>query len=645
MEINIFNFIRFNLISIVVITLLFFSSIVLSAQNTEIFRQGALNYKLNTLLQEGNTDTITQGLYQSFKKNKQTESYNQLVEEGLALVDRLQEVNEDDYSAIMVAKAVLEKAIQASDSLNIANLNYEIGESYSNLENNLECIHHLHNALTYLDVSKHHEEIFDVYYLLGRSAVSVDINKSITYLRKAERYVDFQTETKRNDLYLELIATLPSHPLDSVLPYFRILEEHHDFGSNIYDLLSFYNNLAYTYYENKMYSKAKTVLNENLDWCSVKNKFADCEDIVFYEFIHTIGLIEKALGNYQYAEYCLNRAIKEAGEDKNYKDLGDFLLDKADLYKEQGDFKKSYETMVIHKKYIDSISRIDIEKEIQRRENLRLLNKSKSKILSLKKENIEKDIKINYFVFYGSILLFLFLLILIFFVFLYGKSKIIQSKLQNEVLSNKLNRLTLAMNPHFLFNCFSTLQNLILKQNIFKANAYMASLATLIRGIFESAEEVYTLFSRELDLIDSYCKLEAINQLDDFIYRIEIDENLKQNDFSIPSMIIQPFIENAFKHGFEQNKNNNSLLIAFKETDHKDVIQCIVEDNGRGRSKTVKKESGDTLGLATFNIHRRLEVINFQRKKQASFEIIDLVNEHSGEPRGTKVIINLPIEI
>ena len=141
-----------------------------------------------------------------------------------------------------------------------------------------------------------------------------------------------------------------------------------------------------------------------------------------------------------------------------------------------------------------------------------------------------------------------------------------------------------------------------------------------------------------------YIKLEQQRFDDKFDYKINIDNDIDTKHYVIPSLLLQPFIENSIWHGFMHKKENDGMLTINLEK-FGDSIICVIEDNGIGRekSKELNKNRSKThksLGLKI--TESRLRLINKSRKDNLYIEYVDLL-DNKGFACGTRVKINIPI--
>jgi ligand-binding sensor domain-containing protein len=218
--------------------------------------------------------------------------------------------------------------------------------------------------------------------------------------------------------------------------------------------------------------------------------------------------------------------------------------------------------------------------------------------------------------------------------------QIIKKKnIEKQLIYSSITSLKAQMNPHFLFNAINTIQYYILKSNKEKAYDYLTKLSFLIRENLDMSEKAFVSLSNEIELSSTYLELEKIRFKDDFKYEIVIDNSTNPNEIKIPSMVIQPFIENAIKHGLMHKEGNKSLKIEFKKMAY---LECKITDNGIGR-KAAKliNENKSFHGHESFStktIKKRFELLKAYYNLKLGFWYEDI------ESGGTTVKINIPIE-
>ncbi|MEM7367692.1 MAG: histidine kinase [Bacteroidota bacterium] len=227
-----------------------------------------------------------------------------------------------------------------------------------------------------------------------------------------------------------------------------------------------------------------------------------------------------------------------------------------------------------------------------------------------------------------------------------------QNKLEREQQRDKLNRriaelklqaLRTQMNPHFIFNCLTSVQHLLLEEDIEQALAYLSDFARLIRLAFEhSAKEVIPL-SEEIRFLTTYIDLEKFRLSQEVEVDLHIDRNLDPELYNIPPMLVQPIVENAFQHGLLHSEVSGKLDISFAQHSE-NILRCTVRDNGIGRERAGQimnkwKEGTHASGLKISE--ERLELVNEKFPNIVSLEIEDFNNENTLS-HGTEVRLLIP---
>ena len=199
------------------------------------------------------------------------------------------------------------------------------------------------------------------------------------------------------------------------------------------------------------------------------------------------------------------------------------------------------------------------------------------------------------------------------------------------------------MNPHFIFNALNYIQYFIVKSDRQNAINYLSTFSKLIRGILNSAIENKINLSEELVLLKHYINLEILRFENKFHVDYFIDDTLDLESVVVPSLLIQPFVENAIIHGLynKKGKQDGRLSISIqKEADHRILFK--IEDNGVGR------QAAEKLKEQNFPSHKSMgAMLTAERLRmlsddgRAEYETIDLME--GSEPAGTLVKIWIPM--
>ncbi|WP_167610544.1 sensor histidine kinase [Maribellus sediminis] len=188
------------------------------------------------------------------------------------------------------------------------------------------------------------------------------------------------------------------------------------------------------------------------------------------------------------------------------------------------------------------------------------------------------------------------------------------------------------MNPHFLFNSLNSVQNLVQQNKGREAHLYLSDFAGLIRKVLNNSEKEEVSLAEELEMIQQYLSLEKLRF--DFDYSLLVDEQVDVHNTMVPSMILQPFVENAIIHGLQNKASDRQLKIEVEQNGTE--LKISIEDNGIGR-EAAQEISKSKNGKGSKLVQERLKILQEKNKEKFLLEIID-------QPKGTRVVITLPEE-
>ncbi|MFY7898733.1 MAG: sensor histidine kinase [Chitinophagaceae bacterium] len=223
-------------------------------------------------------------------------------------------------------------------------------------------------------------------------------------------------------------------------------------------------------------------------------------------------------------------------------------------------------------------------------------------------------------------------------------NQLISEKLQLEeaLQRSMLSAIKSQMNPHFLFNALNTIQSYIYTNDKLNASVYLAKFSDLTRMILEMSNKDIVSLSDEIRSLELYLSLEKIRFEDKLHYKLVIDENISVDTTFIPSMLIQPYVENAIKHGLLHKKNDRNLLLSFVRSEN--GISVTIDDNGIGRKRSEELQKIKQRKHQSFAVsanQKRLEILNKGLKNNISLMIIDKKTE-KGDALGTQVVLHIP---
>ncbi|MCC7244653.1 MAG: histidine kinase [Saprospiraceae bacterium] len=229
--------------------------------------------------------------------------------------------------------------------------------------------------------------------------------------------------------------------------------------------------------------------------------------------------------------------------------------------------------------------------------------------------------------------------------FIYGIIKYRERQIRKEAMliqekhTAELNALRAFINPHFLFNALNSINAFILTGRTDKANEYLGDFSRLMRLMLDHAQKSLVSLDEELNLIESYVFIEKRRFKYPFDYQVKIAEELDVNQVLIPSMILQPYVENAIWHGLQHlQQPGGHIMIAVRKQD--DFIEILIEDNGVGRVKAAEIKNRQVGGR---HKSQGLHLTRLRIEKTATDNTVNTIDlyDAAGNAAGTRVIIRL----
>ena len=215
--------------------------------------------------------------------------------------------------------------------------------------------------------------------------------------------------------------------------------------------------------------------------------------------------------------------------------------------------------------------------------------------------------------------------------------------LKYRMATAKQEALAAQFDHHFTFNSLNSIQRFITENNKDKAIYYISRFGKLIRRVMNHARENFITLEEELHTMELYLSLEALRFKDKISYEIEVDPAIDTFITEIPSMLIQPYVENAIWHGLMPSKQKGKILLSFHKGE--DLLICIIEDNGIGRKKAQALKAKSTLKHESRGMkitEERLETLHLLTGKEMYVQIFDL-EDALGDATGTRVELVIPV--
>ncbi len=212
-----------------------------------------------------------------------------------------------------------------------------------------------------------------------------------------------------------------------------------------------------------------------------------------------------------------------------------------------------------------------------------------------------------------------------------------QQDLNRNIFESELRTLRSQINPHFVFNSLNSIKSYILTHRSMEASEYLTDFSTLMRSILQHSKEPLISLTDELETARLYVKLEQLRFEDGFEFAYHCDSGIETDEVMIPPMLLQPYLENAVKHGLLNKSGERSLSLKVILSNEKTII-IEVEDNGIGReaASLLRKNTPKYQSMGMNINSERVNLLNLMNESDLNIEIID-----KKEPKGTLIKIKI----
>lgn len=318
-------------------------------------------------------------------------------------------------------------------------------------------------------------------------------------------------------------------------------------------------------------------------------------------------------------------------------DLPETRMKCEKLLSEIYDKKGNQQLALLHLKNYD-LEKDNLEKIKNEQKRLNTeLNFQYEKSQLEKKDSAEQDrLKL--------ILGFVILIFILVSLFFYNRNKEKQQKilLQKQLAEFEHKALHLQMNPHFVFNCLAAISSFIMQNGKEDAMKYLSKFSKLMRLTLEFSKESVITIDKEIEALQNYLELEQLRFNQKFDFEINKDSDI-EDDTAIPTLLLQPYVENAIIHGVAPKYGKGLIKINFSQKEEQ--LICTIEDDGVGieSSRELKKNSVHAHKSMALEISKkRLETLEKIENKKVNLEIEELKSEN-GKTVGTRITLKLPL--
>ncbi len=504
------------------------------------------------------------------------------------------------------------------------------GVAYSEQNNYAKALDSDFEALKIYEETKNELQISKLYNNIGVIYKSIDDKeKSLDYFLKANKISKNKDEATFAASAANIgLIYLYQNKLENSKKYFDESFRSYQKNKNPRALGELYNNYSQYYIQKGQVEVAKASLkNAEEEFLSIDDKFGLSDTYLF-------------LGELYFNENNLEESLKFANKGLELSkelELTEATMNAEKLLSQIYDKKGDQKLALLH------LKNYDIEKEkfdVVRNEQQRLkteLSFQYEKEQLEKRENASRERLKWLFI---IALIGLFLLGTFFYYRNREKQKTIL--LQKQLAEFEHKALHLQMNPHFVFNCLAAISAFVMQNGKDEAIRYLTKFSKLMRLTLEFSKESSITIDKEIEALTNYLELEQLRFNNKFDFKISKDPEI-EDDTAIPSLLLQPYVENAIIHGVVPKEGKGFIGITFQQTD--EYLICTIKDNGVGieQSKMGKTNFVNAHKSMAMEIsQKRLETLEQLEDKKIELDITEL--KDNDMVSGTQVLIKLPLE-
>jgi tetratricopeptide (TPR) repeat protein len=459
-----------------------------------------------------------------------------------------------------------------------------------------------------------------------------DYPKAIDYFHKSLQYLKTDPPNILGDAINSNLlgeSWLYLGNTDSAMYYMiRSFEANVKLGSNLGKGIC-YNGFGLIYQKKKEDDKALTAFNKAL------KLFKAPEDIYYIAMAHyNIGNTYLRTDDLKKAKSHLNLAGEYSEKIGNKSFAVKALKQLMEVYDDLNLSDKALKTAMQVIAYEDSITKEMQRQDIEAMKLIYNAEKQKSEILILQQKQKLAELKLERQKFLTIIIAGIAIILLLAGIFIYRQNQL-RNKLKETGLKQQL--LRSQMNPHFIFNSLGTIQNFMYNNETKKAAFYLGSFSSLMRAILNNSREELITVEEEIKTLKDYLELQKMRL--GFSFKVNCSNDIDTEFTLIPPMLIQPFVENAIKHGIKDMGEDGRIEVTFSKKDDRLIVS--VEDNGVGVNYGSTPEK-DHKSLALKIFKERISYLSVYFKKDVNYKISDKSETNSGK-KGTTVIVDLPL--
>jgi tetratricopeptide (TPR) repeat protein len=475
-----------------------------------------------------------------------------------------------------------------------------------------------------------------------------EMDKALEFMQRS--YEQAQSSATKGDLAQVLnnigFIYMKKNQLDTALSYYKRSQKLSEESGNTYGLAESINHVGFIY---KLRSQPTEALKYYQKSLSLREKLEDEKGIS--NSLNNIAACYIELHKFGPALENANRSLEIGKRIGNVERIRQAAFSLKTINEKTGNYQEALKMYELYIQMRDSTMN-----ETTRSEGLKknLNYEYEKRELLLKEEQTRKEAlnaqKRSYYIIF-SIILLLFIIAIFYQMYARYKHKKEREKhdLMLRIKDSEIKALQLQMNPHFIFNSLNSVLEFISKSETEEAIKYLTKFSRLIRLVLEFSNRRSIFLSEEIELLGLYVDLENIRSEKGFNFILNVEEDLDPRNYEIPSMLLQPFIENSIIHGIqnkvkisERDKENykGELKVSFSILS--EFLKCIIEDNGIGREKALEIKNNKSFNHLSLGMQITRERLNLISQRVNKIDYYDLKDENN-TTIGTRVEILIPL--
>lgn len=582
----------------------------------------------------------------------QTHHYPVLTVRFLCFLGMSNTVNgEIDSAVVSFQRAIAIGQQEALDSA-VAQAHFGLGNVLESKGDIPEALRHYQEALTFFEAHGHEKAIAGVKANLSVVYFSIDAyEKAKPLILETNHYYETHGLTRRLVNGYQRLASVIEHEgkLDSSLFYLRKAERIANEEKDLFPLSVIENHMGNIFLTLKKYEEAAEAYARSLDHKKSLGKNSEEYLKTYINMAYCMAVLNDKQATADY----LNKAEQMLAGIETKKFKVHYYKMKYKIDSVRQDYLLALDDFRVYTEWAEDLFDEEKSRQLTEMETKYETDKKETEIHALSQQAELQTLKIDQQRVQLAVVLLLIVVLAVTLYFYLKQQRLKRAKetmdrelaqtkkqlaLERQYKQSEVKAIKAQMNPHFVFNALNSIQDLIMLKDIRSSNEYLGKFADLMRKTLEASGQEAISVEDEVTLMTHYLELEKLRFGEDFSFDLvnDLDENSSE-EWQIPPLLVQPYVENAIKHGLLHKKGNKRLQVRFYEDGT--VLHCVIEDNGVGRKKAheiKQRRAKQHLSFATEQNDRRIQLINETSPIKTTLEVEDLMDDTGAI--GTRVV-------